>query len=163
MFAVNNFAQISTDDNSDSQQLSATEFPYVELPFLKNDIGSLNMKQGKNLIAVFSPTDCGVCLSVLNFLNKSEAVNKDIRVIGIINTPYRQAARKFQRVYNLNFPLLYDSLGVVKKTLNVDIKPALVLVDSGIIQKKAIVGVREDIGKVNEILSLLNTTDEKNH
>lgn len=96
------------------------------------------------------------------FLNKSEVVkNKNIGVIGIINTPYRQAAWKFQSVYNLNFPLLYDSLGIVKKALNVDIKPALVLVDSGVIQKQAIVGVSEDIGKVNAILSILNTTDEK--
>lgn len=98
-------------------------------------------------------------LKTLNHLYSKE--NEHIGIVGIIDTPYRQAALKFQQVYNLTFPLLYDSLSTVKHTLDIDIKPALLFVDSGIIRKKAIVGASKDSEKVNEIFSRLNERQSK--
>lgn len=111
---------------------------------------------GKNLVILFSPTDCGICLEMLFTLNEIyvKGANR-LPIIGIIDTPYLPAASKVQKHFKLQFPLVMDSTGTLKKQLGKQSKPILFLVDNGDVGNQAIIGDPKDLPRVRQLLKVL--------
>lgn len=137
--------------------------PKLTLSVIQGNVnGKVKINSGRLVVIAFSPTDCGSCLEILITLNDlHQNPRNDVPIVGIIDTPYRQAVWKIQQVYMLSFPLLYDSLSVIKKTLTDESKPALILLNDGKIEKFGIVGKPGSVQAVQDIMRVLVSTKEK--
>lgn len=111
-------------------------------------------------VIVFEPTDCPICLQLLTELNViyNKKENK-FPISGIISTPYVQAVKQMQKKWNIEFPLLHDTTGILKsKVINteyVPMKPILLLIENGSIKLSSIVGDSEYEYLTLQILNIL--------
>lgn len=137
--------------------------PKLSLAVIQGNVdGKVNIVSGRVVVIAFSPTDCGSCLEILITLNDLyQNARNSVPIVGIIDTPYRQAVWKLQQEYRLSFPLLYDSSSVIKKTFTDEWKPALILLNDGKIQKFGIVGAPESVQAVQDIMRVLVAAEEK--
>jgi thiol-disulfide isomerase/thioredoxin len=160
---VINFSSVNFLFEKNKEPLKAEVFPGINSFSLdKQQNDKTDVHQGEKVIIAFSPTDCGTCLGVLTMLNDICQNNENrVPIIGVIATPYRQAVRKLQQEYNFLFPVIWDSLGVVKSKFAASSKPALILLNDGLVEKTAIVGDPEQLDDVREILEMLRKRPEE--
>ncbi|MCG8608293.1 redoxin family protein [bacterium] len=109
--------------------------------------------ENKNLVILFSPTDCGICLKMLSTLNEVyvKRVNQ-VPIIGIMDTPYLAAALKIQKQFKLQFPMVLDTTGTLKRQFGKRSKPTLMLLDHGSVTTHGTVGDPEDLPRVRKLL-----------
>ncbi|MFX0141201.1 MAG: redoxin domain-containing protein [Candidatus Hodarchaeota archaeon] len=136
------------------------EFPQIPLKNINKNEG-INLYNGEYILLIFSPSDCSICMdditTMLNRINNKK--NKNIKIIGIINTKFDQALIKIKDNYDINFILLQDTTFATKNffsksSLNIQ-KPILVQLLNGTIIRKGIVGAPKDQNKIKQILEYL--------
>ncbi|GEM_PF-3019811 len=137
--------------------LSELSLPQISLPVIQPPFNAgVDFSKGRLVVVAFSPTDCGTCLEILTLLNETyKSSHNALPIVGIVSTPYRQAVGKIQERYALSFPLLYDSLSIVRNSLTKEPKPLLALLTDGNIEKLALVGAPENVREVESILKAL--------
>jgi len=98
--------------------------------------------------------------NIITILNDiSDNKDNKIKIVGILNTKYKQAVNKTRYNYGINFALLQDSSLTTKKFFSKSSylisKPILVHLQNGNIIKKGIVGEPGDQNKIREILKYI--------
>lgn len=105
------------------------------------------------MVLVFAPEQCDAALRVIERFNELYAERGEARIAGIVYTPYRQAALKALKAYDVRFPVLYDSLGVTREALGLYAYPGLFLVEGNRIVSRAELG-GGDSDALREILAV---------
>jgi len=96
--------------------------------------------RGRSVVLVFAPEHCEAVLGVIDRFNALSRTGSGLPVRGVVYTPYRQAALKALDAYEIRFPVLYDSLGVASRALDVIDNPALFLLEDGEVVESAYLG-----------------------
>lgn len=141
------------------------QFPQLELNYEKCS-NIIDIYKGNVVVFVFSINDCSNCLSVLDHLNKCDYNSKqNIRIAGILSTPDKVIYEKINKLYQLNFPLLWDKSGIIKSRFSYDressYKPILFLLKDGYIKEMGFLGMKNYRKNVQKIISILNAENNK--
>jgi len=110
------------------------------------------LNRGRSVVLVFAPEHCEAVLGVIDRFNALSRTGSGLPVRGVVYTPYRQAALKALDAYEIRFPVLYDSLGVASRALDVIDNPALFLLEDGEVVESAYLG-RGDGASFRRILA----------
>jgi len=137
-----------------------SKFPKVDF-IINPDDEKIILSNGELIVLVFSANDCSMCVdnivTLLNDINDNS--NENIKIIGILNTKYRQALDKVRYNYGINFTLLQVSCSTTKRFFSNSSyliqKPIVVHLRNGNILSKGIIGEQDDQFKIRDILTYL--------
>ncbi|MFO7890656.1 MAG: hypothetical protein R6V04_09990 [bacterium] len=131
-----------------------------KLPLLKEELACSEPV----ILFLFSPYDCGTCLTILNRLDVLSQIYKSIRFLGVLSEADIDIYKKLKTQYDLHFQLLLDENGYLKthymQQTEYKCKPMLFLINQKIISIKGIVGKPQDEKKIKEIFEWINNYTE---
>ena len=82
-----------------------------------------------SFIVIFSPTDCGVCLSE-RVLWEEVRSRYQINLLGVASHPDKRELIQWIKNHRLSIPVVWDSAGLLRDALEVESSPLKLLVNS---------------------------------
>ncbi len=95
----------------------------------KINLGEFVESSSLSFVVVFSPTDCGVCLSERVLWEEVRSRHK-INVLGVVYHPDKRELIQWIENQKLSIPVVWDSADQVKDALEVETSPLKLLVNS---------------------------------